>query len=139
MAHISAPLVGHDSGHGIYHTLGPLKGPIGVRGPNPKIPQKIILALYGRWEPLVGHKILLQGVGTFSRPGEPVPGNLFFCRPSALISEPSALISYIAFMGIQADLYISGAHPKRRAPKNYANPRYKCVQISDMDLIGDNT
>ena len=40
-------------------------------------------------------------------------------------------------MGIQADLYISGTHPKRRAPKNYANPRYKCVLISDMDPIGD--
>ena len=79
---------------------------------------------------MVAGKILPQGVGTFAHHQNPSPETF-------LTLEMRPFISNIAFMGIQADLYILGTHPKRRAPKNYANPRYKCVLISDMDPIGD--
>ena len=40
-------------------------------------------------------------------------------------------------MRIQADLWDSGTPLERSAAKNYANPRYKCAEISDGDPIGD--
>ena len=40
-------------------------------------------------------------------------------------------------MPIEVDILDSGTHLERSAAKNYANPRYKCAEISDMDPIGD--
>ena len=40
-------------------------------------------------------------------------------------------------MPIKVDILDSGTHLERSAAKNYANPRYKCADISDMDPIGD--
>ena len=82
-------------------------------------------------------QILLRGLGTFSRPGKPIPGNFVVRRPSPLISESSPLISYITFMRIWVVLWDSGTPLERSAAKNYANPRYKCAEISDGDPIGD--
>ena len=65
------------------------------------------------------------------------PWSFFFRRPPALISEPSALISTLTYMPIKVDILDSGTHLERSAAKNYANPRYKCAEISDMDPIGD--
>ena len=61
----------------------------------------------------------------------------FFRRPSALISESSPLISSMACMPVWVVLWDSGTPLERSAAKNYANPRYKCGEISDFDPIGD--
>ena len=56
---------------------------------------------------------------------------------TAFISRATAFISYIAFMRIHEISLIFGTPLERRAPENYANPRYKCAEISDGDPIGD--
>ena len=78
-----------------------------------------------------------MGSGNILPIRESHPWNFFFRRPSALISEPSALISTLTYMPIKVDILDSGTHLERSAAKNYANPRYKCAEISDMDPIGD--
>ena len=99
-------------------------------------PRKHIL--YGRKEPLIGHKICIWGVATFPQSGNPIP-DFFRNEVRASFRYPSVLISYITFTRIQTDLCVSGTHLKRRVPKNNANPRYKCVEIFDMDPIGDQS
>ena len=58
------------------YTHRALKGPYRSKGRGknkiPKTQKNMFFALYGRWEALVCRKILLQGLGTFSRPGKPI-------------------------------------------------------------------
>ena len=76
-----------------------------MRGENPKIPEKAVFALYGRWGALVGRKILLRGVGTFSRPGKPIPGT--FCFDPR--NEARSLISILNSGAMSIPLFLT--HP----------------------------
>ena len=68
-----------------WYYIAPSLGLIGVRGYIRKfgeICQKIqkfqIFGLYGSWEAGNGCKMMPRGVGTFSTPGQPIPGNSIF-------------------------------------------------------------